>query len=213
MTGAHRGGGTAGRHRRIVDLRSDRLAAALDPVLGDPSVRAVALVDVASGMLLDGDVARDEYEPDLELLGARHAELVRGRRGAGPESHILVGSARGTHHVLRLIPDPHGDGLLLGVVARCSRWRLRRIRQLLAAVPDEVVTAGPSAAGGGGPAVQVGRPPAPVQSEWRPPAPFQPAALPRPGGPPAAAPLHRRSPSPPMAIPVRTSGRDAGLRP
>ena len=42
-----------GRHRHAINVRADGLATVLAPLLTDTRVRAAALVDVDSGMVLD----------------------------------------------------------------------------------------------------------------------------------------------------------------
>jgi hypothetical protein len=47
-------------------------------------------------------------------------------------------------HLLRDVPDPHGDRLVLAVVVAGSSRSVVRARQKMAAVPVEALTAGPS---------------------------------------------------------------------
>ena len=68
-----------GRHRHLVNVRADGIAVVLGPLLRDVRIVAAALVDVDSGMVLDAWSAADAATgpPDLELIGAQHAEIVR----------------------------------------------------------------------------------------------------------------------------------------
>ncbi|MGQ0573454.1 MAG: hypothetical protein ACT4RN_04520 [Pseudonocardia sp.] len=113
-----------------------RLARLLD----DWSVVAAVLVDVDSGMTLDSYVPR-ETGLDLELMGAAHADLVRGVVDAltglhrlGPPTEVVLSHSTGLHHVVRTVPDPHGGRLAVAVLVTGSdrtvartRRRLRRI--------------------------------------------------------------------------------------
>lgn len=139
-----------GRHRHAVNVRTDGLAAVLGPLARDPRVRAAALVDVDSGMVLDAcgpDAA--ESGPETESRGAAHAELVRTvtALAAGPEScELVVHAADGSRHVLQQVVDPHGGRLALAVVVVGSSWVLSRLRRRLRAVSGAALTAGPSMA-------------------------------------------------------------------
>ncbi|WP_214408332.1 hypothetical protein, partial [Pseudonocardia lacus] len=143
-------------------MRADGLAAVLGPLLNDPRVLGAVLVDVDSGMVLDacpghsgrgGDpaAAAGIGGVDPELVGAGHAELGRvalalpGRSGhdtAGDELVVSVGTTR--HHLLRGVPDPHGDRLVLAVVVDGSRRFAERVRRKLRGVPADALTAGPT---------------------------------------------------------------------
>ena len=137
-----------GRHRHAVNVRTDGLAAVLGPLARDPRVRAAALVDVDSGMVLDAcgpDVS--DGDPETESRGAAHAELVRTATAlaAGPGScEVVVHAADGRRHVVAPVADPHGDRLALGVVVDASAWVLSRLRRRLRAVSAAALTAGPS---------------------------------------------------------------------
>jgi len=65
----------------VVNIRADGIAVVLGPLLRDVRIVAAALVDVDSGMVLDAwsAAATDATtgSPDLELIGAQHAEIVR----------------------------------------------------------------------------------------------------------------------------------------
>ncbi len=110
---------------------------------------AATLVDLGSGFILDA-CTRDAELTDLELLGAGHAELARAapavtaeRPGVG--AALTVETDDGRVHLLRAIPDPHGDALALGVVVVAGNARaVARTRQRMAAVPVEALTMGPS---------------------------------------------------------------------
>lgn len=174
-----------GRHRHAVNVRTDGLAAVLGPLARDPRVRAAALVDVDSGMVLDscGPDAADGG-PQTESRGAAHAELVRTATAlaAGPEScEVVVHAADGSRHVLRQVADPHGERLALAVVVDGSAWVLSRLRRRLRAVSAAALTAGPSMAL------------RPTADGWEPhrllpPAPA--AAIPPPGPDETTAPDH-----------------------
>lgn len=135
------------RHRHIVNVRTDGLRAVLGPLLRDRRVRSAVLVDVDSGMLLDGCSADLEL-PELEELGAGHADLVRaalaGADGSGPACELVLTRGDGHHHVLRTVPDPHGDRLALAVVVSGGRLALERARRRLGVVSAPALTAGPS---------------------------------------------------------------------
>ena len=77
-----------GRHQHLTCVRSDGLSAVLRPLLDDRSIVAATLVDVDSGLVLDGYVDAPDEHPslaDLELLGASHADMVRAAAAvAGP---------------------------------------------------------------------------------------------------------------------------------
>lgn len=142
-------GPLAGRHRHAEDVRSDGLAVVLGPLLQDARITAVVLADVHSGMVLDA-CTHGPQPWDLEMLGARHAELarvgydvVRGEDGAAPGELVISRDDR-FHHVLRTVPDPHGDHLVLSAVVRCPRRQLRGIVRRLRTVPTDALTAGPS---------------------------------------------------------------------
>ena len=147
MTRPSAGGrGRAGRHRATASVRSDGLLAALAGLRGSDAIAAAVLVDVESGLVLDGYSAGPEA-PDLELLGAAHAELLGAAAalaGPGAEVEVLVGGGEGRHHLLRLVPDPHGDRLGLSVVVRGPRRHAARMLQRLRAVPVAALTAGPA---------------------------------------------------------------------
>jgi predicted regulator of Ras-like GTPase activity (Roadblock/LC7/MglB family) len=140
------GRGRAGRHRAAASVRSDGLLAALAGLRGSDGITAAVLVDIESGLVLDG-YTTDPAVPDLELLGAAHADLLGAAAALaepGTEVEVLVGHGEGTHHLLRLVPDPHGDSLGLSVVARGSRRRAARLLERLRAVPIAALTAGPA---------------------------------------------------------------------
>lgn len=149
------------RHRHLVNVRADGIAAVLGPLLSDARITAAALVDVDSGMVLDAwSAAGPRVEgaavpPDLEMLGAQHAEVVRcalalltGLPGsAGPEAdtcEVVLGADGGPQHLLRTVPDPHGDRLALSVVVDGPRRVLDRVRKRLRSISVDALTAGPS---------------------------------------------------------------------
>jgi hypothetical protein len=184
-----------GRHRHAVTVRADGLGAVLGPLLNDPRVVAAALVDVDSGMLLDAcapprvtsgetgagaaggpaaaTIADGSPGADVELIGAGHAELIRvamalpGRPGPAPDGDELLVSAGPTwHHLLRAVPDPHGDRLVLSVVVDGSRRFAERVRRRLRRIGTDALTAGPTVVrrpgtGGWATPTVAGPPPAP----------------------------------------------------
>jgi hypothetical protein len=185
-----------GRHRHAVDVRSDGLAAVLGRVLHHPGVRSAALVDVDSGMLLDGWVATPGAGPDPEVLGAGHAELVRVALGllppalpGDPGGELVLDAGAAGQHVLRVVPDPHGGRLALSVVVIGPQWAVARVRRRLRRVSAAALTAGPSAERRPGDAVwslRAAAGPVPRRSWWSRPAPSVQA-------PPAAPPSGRAS--------------------
>ena len=157
------------RHRHAVNVRADGLAAVLGPLLRDARVLAAALVDVDSGMVLDSWCAPTTSAlpgpaPDLELIGAQHAEVVRGALallrewpqpgaatgppGVGPVGaepcEVVLGPEDGVRHLLRTVPDPYGDRLALAVVVHGPQRVLDRVRKRLRSVAVDALTAGPT---------------------------------------------------------------------
>jgi hypothetical protein len=125
-------------------VRSDGLSTVLASLLADRRVLAATLVDVGSGFLLDA-CTRDDGLADLELLGAAHADLARTGATLAPGGGALVlETADGRVHVLREVDDPHGDRIVLTAVVRGSARVVARVRQRLAEVPVEALTAGPT---------------------------------------------------------------------
>ena len=145
-----------GRHRHLVNVRADGIAVVLGPLLRDVRIVAAALVDVDSGMVLDAWSAADAATgpPDLELIGAQHAEIVRcalhllrtwpGGGGATGSCEVVLGADGGVRHLLRTVPDPLGDRLALAVVVDGPQRVLDRVRKRLQAVSVDALTAGPS---------------------------------------------------------------------
>ncbi|MDD7918468.1 hypothetical protein [Actinomycetospora callitridis] len=123
----------------------------LRPLLDDRSIVAATLVDVDSGLVLDGYVDAPDEHPslaDLELLGASHADMVRAAAAvAGPAlAELTVSTDDGHHHVLHAVPDPHGDRLVVAVVVRGAARHVARARRRLRTVSVDALTAGPSLA-------------------------------------------------------------------
>ena len=156
-----------GRHRHVVNVRADGIAVVLGPLLSDARITAAALVDVDSGMVLDawsapgpGTDPADPADPaggspDLEMLGAQHAEVVRCALAllagyphpGGSEAdacEVVLGTDGGHQHLLRTVPDPHGDRLALAVVVDGPPRVLDRVRKRLRSVSVDALTAGPS---------------------------------------------------------------------
>ncbi|MCD2188037.1 hypothetical protein [Actinomycetospora soli] len=128
-------------------MRSDGLSTVLESLLADRRVVAATLVDIGSGFLLDA-CTRDDGLADLELLGAAHADLARAGAvlapGGGAGGGLVVETGDGRVHVLREVPDPHGDRIVLTAVVRGPARVVARVRQRLAEVPVEALTAGPT---------------------------------------------------------------------
>jgi predicted regulator of Ras-like GTPase activity (Roadblock/LC7/MglB family) len=119
----------------------------LATLLEDRRVVAATLVDLDSGFILDA-CTREGDLGDLDLLGAGHADLMRAAPAItgekpGAASALTVETADGRVHLLRDIPDPHGDRLVLAVVVAGSPRSVARARQRLVSVPIEALTAGP----------------------------------------------------------------------
>jgi hypothetical protein len=133
-----------GRHRHAITIRTDGLETVLGPVLRDLRVRAAALVDVGSGMVLDGWSRESAGDP--ELVSAAAAELVRiavGMLGsAEPEVVVCLGGS--LHHVVRTVPDQCGSPLALSLIVEGPRRAVERTRRRLRRVPVAAVSAGPS---------------------------------------------------------------------
>jgi hypothetical protein len=133
-----------GRHRHLTCVRSDGLSAVLKPLLDDRRILAATLVDVGSGLILDG-YADDPELADLELLGAGHADLVRAADALGTtRGELTVDTGDGRHHLLHAVPDPHGDRLVVAVVVRGSARHVERARRRLRTVEVDALTAGPT---------------------------------------------------------------------
>jgi hypothetical protein len=142
----------------VVNIRADGIAVVLGPLLRDVRIVAAALVDVDSGMVLDAwsAAATDTTtgSADLELIGAQHAEIVRtalallhswpAGGGAPGTCEVVLGADGGARHLLRTVPDPLGDRLVLAVVVNGSQRVLDRVRKRLEAVSVDALTAGPS---------------------------------------------------------------------
>ena len=138
-----------GRHRHVACVRTDGLSAILRPLLDDTRVVGATLVDVGSGLVLDG-FADTEDLGDLELVGAGHAEMVaaaamlRGDPHVRPDTEVTVDTGDGRLHVVASVADPHGDHLVVAVVVRGAARHAARVRRQLREVPVEALTAGPS---------------------------------------------------------------------
>lgn len=149
-----------GRHWHAVNVRVDGLAPVLGRLLNDTRIRSAALVDVDSGMVLDacgGDHPADDPAgarlPDLEVLSAGHADLVRVTLAVlhGPDRRpgrceVVADDGAGHHHVLRVLPDAHGGPLALSVVVAGPERVVSRVRRRLRRVSSAALTAGPSTA-------------------------------------------------------------------
>jgi hypothetical protein len=139
----------------VVNIRADGIAVVLGPLLRDVRIVAAALVDVDSGMVLDAwSAAATDSFTDLELIGAQHAEIVRtalallhtwpAGGGAPGTCEVVLGADDGARHLLRTVPDPLGDRLVLAVVVNGPQRVLDRVRKRLEAVSVDALTAGPS---------------------------------------------------------------------
>lgn len=127
----------------VGQLRSPTLVSVLGRLVHDRRVAAVALIDVTSGMVLDGHVTCTA-PVDLELLGACSAELVVWAGGGSGEVDLVVSQAGTRHHVVRSVPDPHGDRLVLAVLAHCSARRLRPVLRRLRRIRVGALVTGPA---------------------------------------------------------------------
>jgi hypothetical protein len=178
------------RHRHTVNVRADGLQAVLGPLLRDRRVVTAVLVDVGSGMVLDA-WSSHLGRAELEVLGAGHAELVRTARGGPvpvpdlPGCEVVVSHGDGWHHVVRTVPDPHGDDLALAVVVAGGRRVLERARRRLRVVSTPALTAGPTMSRRPGAPAPPGPVPVPSGRDAGPvgPAGGRPPAPPRPVGP------------------------------
>jgi hypothetical protein len=189
------GGVRVGRHRHAVNVRADGLAAVLGPLMNGPGVRAAVLVDIDSGMVLGACAPRSDGvpPPEPESLGAAHAELMRLSLGLVGSSHpvgceLVVSHDARRHHVLRVVPDPHGDRLVLSVVVEGSRRVLWRTRRRLREVSTAALTAGPTmnrrpVAGAWTPVMTAVPPQAPRTFRRSGPVPWPAAATVVPGDP------------------------------
>jgi hypothetical protein len=181
-----------GRHRHTACVRSDGLLATVGPLLDRRRVVAATLVDVGSGLLLDG-YTHDPALPELDLLGAVHAELARAAAALAPEPGELVVGRSGYHHVLRPVADPHGDPLLLSAVVQGAHRHAVRALRHLRRVPVRGLTAGPAVdRRSGGTWV-------PSWDDDRPGPPPPPGGPDHPAAPPPGL-LRAGVPSPPSAI-------------
>jgi hypothetical protein len=134
-------------------VRSDGLSAVLRPLLDDRRIVAATLVDVDSGLILDGYAsapAHPDQHPafaDLELLGAAHADMVRAATVVTPDlAELTVSTDDGHHHLLHAVPDPHGERLAVAVVVHGAPRHAARARLRLRTVSVEALTAGPTLA-------------------------------------------------------------------
>lgn len=139
-----------GRHRHLTCVRSDGLSAVLRPLLDDRRIVAATLVDVESGLVLDGYVDEPGEHPglaDLELLGAAHADMVKAAAVVSPSlTELTVSTGDGHHHLLHAVPDPHGERLVVAVVVHGAPRHVTRARLRLRTVSVEALTAGPTLA-------------------------------------------------------------------
>ena len=134
-----------GRHRHVVNVRADGIAVVLGPLLRDERIVAAALVDVDSGMVLDAWSAAGAAagSPDLELIGAQHAEIVRNAlellrtwpAAGGARRHVRGRPRRG-----RRVPAPAAHGAR--PVRRPARPGRRRERPAARAGPRPQASAG-----------------------------------------------------------------------
>lgn len=139
-----------GRHRHLTCVRSDGLSAVLRPLLDDRRIVAATLVDVDSGLVLDGYVDDPGEHPglaDLELLGAAHADMVKAATIVSASlTELTVSTDDGHHHLLHAVPDPHGERLVVAVVVHGAPRHVTRARLRLRTVSVEALTAGPTLA-------------------------------------------------------------------
>ncbi len=196
----------------MVNVRTDGLAVVLGPLLSDSRITAAALVDVDSGMVLDAWSAADPAAaaPDLELIGAQHAEVVRcalallrawpSADGVGADDcEVVLGADGGCRHLLRTVPDPHGQRLALAVVVDGPPRAVDRVRKRLRSISVDALTAGPSMTRrpvSGGWSFAMPAPDVPARPEPRPVRPDRGAgAAPAPSGSPLVAPARASGPA------------------
>lgn len=200
-----------GRHRHLTCVRSDGLSAVLRPLLDDRRIVAATLVDVGSGLILDGYVDDPDTHPgfaDLELLGAAHADMVRAATVLTPSlAELTVTTDDGHHHLLHAVPDPHGERLVVAVVVAGAPRHVARARLRLRTVSVEALTAGPTLARrpvDGSWVVEEAAPESSAGADEDGDEEAAPAEVPMPGGAPlsamaprgATAPTAERAPSP-----------------
>lgn len=199
---------------------SARLARLLD----DWSVVGAALVDVDSGMALATHDGR-AGGLDLELVGAAHADLVRGTfdtlaalHPSGPPTELVLSHGDGLHHLVRAVADPFGGRLALVVIVSGPQRTVTRMRRALRRIGADALVPRPASArpahsatarpaGAGGPR---GR------SSARPVSAVPGLDRPASGGPvPPAGPAPARPVPPVGPAPVRPvgTGRPAPLPP
>ncbi|MEU7819153.1 hypothetical protein, partial [Pseudonocardia sp. NPDC049154] len=178
------------------------LRVAAKEVLRQPSVLACALVDVESGLTLDAETA-DRARLDTEAVAAAQAEVIRAAqalaqvvRGAPAEVVVKQGSA--VLHLIRLLPDPVGPGLVLSVLVLTPERNLRKVRRVLDRVdPAAFVPRRPRAAS---PVATSEVTAVPDTATWSPDnAPVAAGSAPAPAGPPAPAPAAPGAPAQPGA--------------
>ncbi|WP_433508024.1 hypothetical protein ACQP04_17130 [Pseudonocardia halophobica] len=171
------------------------LRVAAKEVLRQPSVLACALVDVESGLTLDAETA-DRARLDTEAVAAAQAEVIRAAqalaqvvRGAPAEVVVRQGSA--VLHLIRLLPDPAGPGLVLSVLVLTPERNLRKVRRVLDRVdPATFVPRRPRATS---PVAAPGVTAAPDAASWSPedaPVEAAPAVPPAPAAAAPGAPAH-----------------------
>ncbi|MCW0211955.1 MAG: hypothetical protein OJJ54_01210, partial [Pseudonocardia sp.] len=116
------------------------LRAAARDLVRSSAVLACTLVDAGSGMLLDAHVTGrvPGGTDELENLAAAQVELVRAAEDvraraawAGAPSEIVMAQGSGLFHLVRALPDPYGDGLVLAVLVAAPERNLRRVRRKL----------------------------------------------------------------------------------
>ncbi|MBW0119506.1 hypothetical protein [Pseudonocardia abyssalis] len=209
-----------------MNVRADGLQTVLGPLLRDRRVVTAVLLDVDSGMVLDA-WSSHLGRADLELLGAGHAELVRtvraGADGRDEGCEVVASLGDDRHHVVRTVPDPHGDHLALSVVVVGRRRALERARRRLRVVSAAALTAGPTMARRPGALSRPTPPdPAAVPVAGVPVAGIPVAGIPVAGVPGPGAPIRGAAapgPAPSVAAPVgrerpvaaRAHGGDAAL--
>ncbi|NMI01635.1 hypothetical protein HF526_30695, partial [Pseudonocardia sp. K10HN5] len=182
------------------------LEASLGRLVHDSRVIAAALVDYDSGMALQ-TYAAERSRVDLEYASAGHAELVRtavdtfrSLLPASPPTEIVVSHRDRLHHLMRPVPDPLGDRLVLTLLVSGPERGLRRIQRRLRAVDLSSLAPRPAA-----PAPA----PAPVEpASPRGPEPFGPVQPPQatPALPARAQPMAESA----FAVPAASTQSGAG---
>ncbi|MCE3554773.1 hypothetical protein LWC33_25390 [Pseudonocardia sp. RS11V-5] len=202
------------------------LRVAAKEVLRQPSVLACALVDVESGLTLDAETA-DRARLDTEAVAAAQAEVIRAAQALaqvvrGAPAEVVVKQGTAVMHLIRLLPDPAGPGLVLAVLVVTPERNLRKVRRVLdridpAAFVPRRLRAAPAAAVSEVPPApdEAAGSPAAVSADAVPVGPFPAAVAPGPAAPgtATAAPGAAAGPAPARPAPAGTTASPPAGRP